>query len=212
VLRRVPRITLGATQLPRQDSNLVPPDQQSGAQPVAPRGNERGGAPSRSRTCVPGFGRRSRIHWTTGAWGRQGFRTCRVRVGGSDQSSQRPGTRRAAARVRRRMQELNLRERSSRPTTVFGTVALPDSANPPCTTTDPVSCSSRCQESNLVLRVISALHRPPCSTSFSCAEGARFEPAPNLDPRLAWLGQPSKCAPGRSRTSLSSIRTRCRAG
>lgn len=64
----------------------------------------------------------------------------------------------------------------------------------------PLSWLSRCQESNLIRRFIRALHRPPCSTSLSCAEGARFERAPGcsvpdhgLAARcLAWLGQPSK--------------------
>lgn len=33
-------------------------------------------APGRSRTCVPGFGRRRRIRWTTGACGGCRIRTC----------------------------------------------------------------------------------------------------------------------------------------
>jgi hypothetical protein len=66
------------------------------------------------------------------------------------------------------MQDSNPRDALT-PTTVFKTVALPDSANPPYSVV-----WSRCQESNLVRRFIRALHRPPCSTSF--VRGGRQSP------------------------------------
>ncbi len=139
-------------------------------------------APGRSRTCVPGFGRRRRIRWTTRACGGG----CRIRTCAG----------------------------ALTPTTVFKTVALPGSANPPY----PVVLS-RCQESNLVRcpsERCTDRHAPPRSY----AEGARIERAPELqvpDHGLAIRCLATRPAlqllvlrcPSRIRTSVSASKARC---
>lgn len=76
------------------------------------------------------------------------------------------------------------------------------------------SSKSRCQESNLVRRLIRALHRPPCSTSCA-AEGARIERAPGVEPgpRISnpvpyHSASPPMCCSSRVRTSVSGFRAR----
>ena len=99
----------------------------------------------------------------------------------------------------RRMQDSNLRDALA-PTAVFGTAALPDSANPPWGGT---VFSSRCQESNLVRRLMRALHRPPCSTSSRGGRAIRTRAGAT---GVSFFTDSSVCG---DRTRVSRLRTGC---
>lgn len=111
------------------------------------------------------------------------------------------------------MQDSNPRGAST-PTTVFETAALPGSANPPATPSAPSRRApgvawSRCQESNLVRRLIRALHRPPCSTSCVYLRVLRRARDSNARREIPDLGLAIRCLTRLSQPSIVRARPAC---